>query len=434
MKTLYLDCSMGAAGDMLAGALLELVPDPDATVAELNAFGIPGVIYKRETLSKCGIAATHLSVTVAGHEESSSFAKASAVAKALADNTEDKAHHHHEHRSLADVLHVIEHLKLEPSVREDVKSVYESLAAAESRAHGKDVGEIHFHEVGALDAIADIAAFCHLLRRIAPDKVIASPVHVGSGTVNCAHGVLPVPAPATAFLLEGVPTYSDGVIVGELCTPTGAALIKKFAASFGPQPLMTVRSIGYGAGRKDFPRANVVRAMLGECASSFANASSYAKASSFAKATEDEDDGEIFELNFNVDDMTGEELAFASERIFAAGARDVSFAPVVMKKGRPGQRVSVMCSAETRGEVVKAIFAHTSTLGIRETHCRRYTLDRKIETVTLPEGSTVRRKVASGYGVCRAKWEADDLAAFARTNGISLSEAKDQLETSKGEL
>ena len=414
MKTLYLDCSMGAAGDMLAGALLELVPDPDATVAELNAFGIPGVMYKRETLSKCGIAATHLSVTVAGHEEHESH--------------HHHDHHHHEHRSLADVLHVIEHLKLEPSVREDVIKVYESLAAAESRAHGKAVGEIHFHEVGALDAIADIAAFCHLLRRIAPDKVIASPVHVGSGTVNCAHGVLPVPAPATAFLLEGVPTYSDGVIVGELCTPTSAALIKNFTASFGPQPLMTVRSIGYGAGRKDFPRANVVRAMLGESESSFANASS------FAKATEDEGDGEIFELNFNVDDMTGEELAFASERIFAAGARDVSFAPVVMKKGRPGQRVSVMCSAETRGEVVKAIFAQTSTLGVRETHCRRYTLDRKIETVALPDGSTIRRKVASGYGVCRAKWEADDLAAFARTKGISLAEAKDQLETTKGEL
>ena len=401
MKTLYLDCSMGAAGDMLAGALLELVPDPDAAVAELNAFEIPGVMYKREMLSKCGIAATHLSVTVAGHEEH--------------EVHHHHDHHHHEHRSLADVLHFIGHLNLEPSVREDVKSVYESLAAAESRAHGKAVGEIHFHEVGALDAIADIAAFCHLLRRIAPDKIIASPVHVGSGTVNCAHGVLPVPAPATAFLLEGVPTYSDGVIVGELCTPTGAALIKNFAASFGPQPLMTVRSIGYGAGRKDFPRANVVRAMLGE------------------SAAEESGDGEIFELNFNVDDMTGEELAFASERIFAAGARDVSFAPVVMKKGRPGQRVSVMCSAETRGEVVKAIFAHTSTLGVRETRCRRYTLDRKIETVALADGSTVRRKVASGYSVCRAKWEADDLAAFARTNGISLAEAKDRLETSKGE-
>ena len=405
MKILYLDCSMGAAGDMLAGALLELVPDTCAAVAELNAFGIPGVTYRRETLSKCGIAATHLSVTVAGHEESDHH-----------HNHEHEHGHHHEHRSLADVLHVIGHLNLEPAVREDVTGVYESLAAAESRAHGTRVGEIHFHEVGALDAIADIAAFCHLLRRLSPDKVVASPVHVGSGTVNCAHGVLPVPAPATAFLLEGAPTYSDGAIAGELCTPTGAALIKHFASAFGPQPLMAAQSIGYGAGRKDFPRANVVRAMLGE------------------SAHDEPGDGEIYELDFNVDDMTGEELAFASERIFAAGARDVSFAPVVMKKGRPGQRVSVMCAAEARGEVVKAIFAHTSTLGIRETHCRRYTLERAIETVRLPDGTTLRRKVASGYGVRRAKWEADDLAAFARAKGISLADAKEQLEIPKGEI
>lgn len=402
MNTLYLDCSMGAAGDMLAGALLELLPDPDAAVAELNAFAVPDVTYRRETLSKCGIAATHLSVTVAGHEESEAH--------------HHHEHHHHDYRLLADVLHVIGHLKLDPSVREDVKSVYESLAAAESRAHGKAVGEIHFHEVGALDAIADIAAFCHLLRRISPDKVVASPIHVGSGTVNCAHGVLPVPAPATAFLLEGVPTYSDGLIVGELCTPTGAALIKRFVTFFGPQPLMTVKSVGYGAGRKEFPRANVVRAMLGE------------------SVVDESGNGEIFELDFNVDDMTGEELAFASERIFAAGARDVSFVPIVMKKGRPGHRISVMCSAESREEVVKAIFAHTSTLGVRETHCRRYTLDRKIETVALTDGAVVRRKVASGYGVCRAKWEADDLAALARTLGISLAEAKAQLEASEGEI
>ena len=391
MKTLYLDCAMGAAGDMLAGALLELMPDPAAALAELNAFGIPGVAYVRETLSKCGLAATHLSVTIAGYEESEAH---------------HSREHHHAHRALADVLQVVGRLNLEPSVREDVKSVYESLAAAESRAHGRDVGEIHFHEVGALDAIADIAAFCHLLRRLAPDRVVVSPVHVGSGTAVCAHGVLPVPAPATAFLLEGVPTYSDGAVVGELCTPTGAALLKQFADVFGPQPLMTVRKIGYGAGRKDFLRANVVRAMLGE------------------SAADESGDGEIFELSFNVDDMTGEELAFASDRIFAAGARDVSFAPVVMKKGRPGQRVSVMCAAETRGEVVKAIFAHTSTLGVRETYCRRYTLDRMIETVALPDGSTIRRKVASGYGVRRAKWEADDLAAFARTKGIPLADAK----------
>lgn len=401
MKTLYLDCAMGAAGDMLAGALLELVPSQDAAVAELNSFGIPGVTYVCEKLVKCGIAAMHLAVKVEGREEH--------------EHHHHHHEHHHEHRSLADVLHVIGQLKLEPTVREEVQEVYRLLAQAESRAHGKAVGEIHFHEVGALDAIADIAAFCHLLRHIAPDKIVASPIHVGAGTVKCAHGVLPVPAPATAFLLEGVPTYSDGEITGELCTPTGAALLKAFVASFGSQPLMTVKSIGYGAGRKDFPRANVVRAMLGE------------------SAADESGEGEILELNFNVDDMTGEELAFASERIFAAGARDVSMAPVFMKKGRPGQRVSVMCMAEDRAAVVKAIFVHTSTLGVRETKCRRYTLERKIETVTLADGSSARLKVASGYGVRREKWEADDLARFAVRHNIDLKAAKAQLDQMKGD-
>lgn len=399
MKTLYLDCSMGAAGDMLSAALLELVPDPDSAMAELNAIGIPGVAYKRETLVKCGIAATHLKVLVEGREEGEGR----------------HVHHHghaHEHRSLADVLNVIGHLSLKPAVREDVEQVYESLAAAESRAHGCEVGEVHFHEVGAKDAVADIAAFCHLLRRLAPDKVAASPIHVGSGTVECAHGVLPVPAPATAFLLEGTPTYSDGKTVGELCTPTGAALLRHFAESFGPQPLMTVSRVGHGAGKKDFTRANVVRAMLGETGAS--------------KSASDD----ICVLDFNVDDMTGEELAFASERIFAAGAKDVTFTPAMMKKGRPGHIVSVMCPAETRENAVAAIFAHTSTLGVRETFCRRYTLERSVETVTLPDGSAVRRKIASGYGVRRVKWEADDLAALARRTGATLSEARSAASSS----
>ena len=202
MKILHLDCSMGAAGDMLAGALLDLAPDKDLAVAELNEFGIPGVVYGREALCKCGIAATRLSVSVGGREEHEALHRGG------------HGHGHCEHRSLAAVMQIIGGLRLEPQVREDVKGVYEAIAAAESRAHGRSVGEIHFHEVGAMDAIADIAAFCHLLRRIAPDEVVSSPVHVGSGTVESAHGVLPVPAPATAFLLEGAPTYSDGSVAG----------------------------------------------------------------------------------------------------------------------------------------------------------------------------------------------------------------------------
>ena len=400
MKTLYLDCSMGAAGDMLSAALFDLVPDPNAAAKELNAFGIPGVSYRFETLTKCGIAAMHMKVLVDGQEEGAS----------------QHAHHHHgrhhhEHRSIADIMLLIGRLSLSPDLRADVEQVYMFLAEAESRAHGRDIGEIHFHEVGTMDAIADIAAFCHLLRRLSPDKVVVSPVNVGSGTVECAHGVLPVPAPATSYLLKGMASYSDGTIDGELCTPTGAALLKRFATSFGPQPLMTVESVGYGAGLKDFPRANVLRAVFGVSNSPIASGD------------------EIFELEFNVDDMTGEELSFASERIFDAGARDVSFSPVLMKKGRPGYKAGVMCTAEDREKVVSAIFANTSTLGIRETHCRRYQLERKIETVSVGNGFSARRKISEGYGAHRTKWEADDLAEFARRTGASLSVAKENLDT-----
>ena len=399
MKILHLDCSMGAAGDMLSGALLELTPDAAATLAELNAFGIPGVEYVRETLDKCGIAATHLSVRVHGEEEGP-----------LHRHHEHGCRHGHEHHSLEDILRLVESLSLDGKTKGDVAKVYEAIARAESRAHGRRVGEVHLHEVGALDAVADMAAFCHLLNRLAPDEIVVSPVNLGSGTVACAHGTLSVPAPATAFLLQGVPAYSDGEIAGELCTPTGAALIKTFATSFGPRPVMASDAVGFGAGRKDFPRANVVCATIGEKCSA-------------VKA-----DGTICELDFNVDDMTGEELAFASDRIFAAGARDVSFAHVVLKKGRPGILACVMCMEKDKAGVVAAIFANTSTLGVREKTCLRYTLARRIEEYVLPDGSVARRKVAFGHGVNRAKWEADDVAGLAVRCRISLDEAKLKIE------
>lgn len=400
---------MGAAGDMLSGALLDLMPNPEAALDELNALKIPHVRFGKETLVKCGISSTHLKVLVSGHEEDEQDHH-----DHHHEHSEHHYHHHHSHHNLSEVLNIIKHLALEDKIREDAERIYELLAAAESRAHGRDVGEVHFHEVGALDAIADITAFCYLVNRLNVDKIISSPIHVGCGSVECAHGVLPVPAPATAFLLEGLSTYSDGVVTGELCTPTGAAIIKYFASSIGPQPLMKIIKVALGAGKKDFPRANILRATLGETEESA------------------EADGEISELDFNVDDMTGEELSFAAERIFSQGARDVSFAPVTMKKGRPGHRVSVMCSLDKRQDVVKAIFANTSTLGIREVLCRRYTLNRKIETIQLENGISARLKIASGYGVERAKWEADDLSEIARNRNISLSEAKFKLDTRKG--
>ena len=401
MKTLYIDCGMGAAGDLLSAALLELMPDPDSAVKRLNSLGVPHVVYSREAVTRCGIAATRLVVKVNGVEEHAH------------EHHHDEHHHHehhhehhhaHHHHSLDDILSIVGSLSLPEKAKDAAAQVYRLLADAESRAHGRPVGEVHFHEVGAFDAVADIAAACWLLGEIAPDEIVASPVNFGGGTVRCAHGVLPVPAPATAFLLEGIPAYGDGEIRCELCTPTGAALIRHFAGRFGPMPAMKSEKIGYGAGTKEFDgRANLLRTTLGEDA-----------------ATEGSD--EVCELKCNIDDMTGEAIAFACERIFEAGALDVLTVPATMKKGRPGVVLFALCAQDRKDEVTRAMFRHTSTLGIRETTCRRSVLSRREESVAMPDGSTIRRKVAEGYGVRREKPEHDDLAAYAKKNGLALSE------------
>ena len=233
MKTLYLDCGMGAAGDMLAAALLELLPDPAAFVETLRGLGLPGVGFTLEKSVKCGVTGSHLAVTVAGQEEGEEH-----------PHSHDHHGHSHEHRNLHDIRHLVEdHLQLPEAVRGDILAVYDRIAQAESRVHGVPVENIHFHEVGTLDAVADITAVCLLIHTLAPEEILASPVRVGSGQVRCAHGLLPVPAPATALLLGGAPIYA-GDLAGELCTPTGAALLTHFVTKFGPMPVMQVEKIG----------------------------------------------------------------------------------------------------------------------------------------------------------------------------------------------
>lgn len=406
MKTLYLDCSMGAAGDMLAAALLELLPDPDAFVAELNALAIPDVKFSRETSVKCGITGTHLQVTVHGEEEGAHDHHHAHSHDHHHDHAHahhhDHAHSHHHHASLHDIEHIVRgHLSLPATVADNVMAVYHLIADAESKAHGKPVSEIHFHEVGTMDAIADITAVCLLMHRLAPDEIIVSPVHVGSSQVHCAHGILPVPAPATATILQDVPIYG-GSIQGELCTPTGAALLKHFADSFGGMPVMRTSAIGYGMGKKDFPAANCVRALLGE-----------------RSAASDD----VIELCCNIDDMTGEAIGYAFDKLFAAGALDVYTIPIGMKKSRPGHLLHVICREADKDALVRALFAHTTTIGIRENRFRRYTLDRRIETIETVDGP-VRRKCSTGYGVSREKFEHDDLARIADAHGLNLREAE----------
>lgn len=384
MRTLYLDCGMGAAGDMLTAALLELLPDRDGFLEEMNNLGIPGVAVSCAPSVKCGIAGTHVTVTVDGAEE----------------GEEHHVHHHHSH--IADIEALIrERLNLPEQVKADVLSVFNLLAEAESRVHGVPVTDIHLHEVGTMDALADITAVCMLMRRIAPDEVVASPVHTGYGHVRCAHGILPVPAPATAHLLQGIPACG-GDIEGELCTPTGAALLKYFVTRFGPMPVMRTEAIGYGMGRKDFPAANCVRAMLGE---------------------RDGNTDTVTELSCNVDDMTAEAVAYAVEKLFAGGALDVYTVPVGMKKGRPGTLIRVLCRRSDTDAVVRLIFRHTTTIGIRKAELDRFVLERRIEAVDTPYG-TVRRKISAGCGVERVKYEYDDLAKLAEARGITLAEAQ----------
>lgn len=388
MKTLYLDCSMGAAGDMLTAALLELLPDRAAFLRELEQLGLPGVRFAAEPAVKCGITGTHITVTVDGAEE-------------------DEEHHHH-HHGLTEIAQLFDSMPLSDRVKAHAKAVYDRIAQAESRVHGVPVTQVHFHEVGALDAVADVTAVCLLLEKLKPDRIVASPVHVGSGTVRCAHGILPVPAPATAELLRGVPIYG-GEIAGELCTPTGAALLQSYVQEFGAMPAMTVEAIGYGMGKKDFPRANCVRAMLGESG---------------------EPAPALLELCCNLDDMTGEALGFAQEQLLEAGALDVWTEAIGMKKSRPAVKLSVLCAPEKRDCLLACLFRYTTTLGVRETPCRRHQLTRTVETVETAFGS-VRRKISTGFGVTRTKWEYEDLAQIAREQHLSLEEVRERLEKEK---
>ena len=380
MKILYLDCGMGAAGDMLAAALLELLPDPAGFVERLNGLGLPDVTFSREKSVKCGIAGTHLAVSVAGQEEGASH-----------------GHSSHAHNDLHGIRHLVQgHLDLPEAVREDILAVYDRLAQAESRVHGVPVEQIHFHEVGTLDAVADITAVCLLIHTLAPERILASPVRVGSGQVRCAHGLLPVPAPATAVLLQGIPIYA-GEIAGELCTPTGAALLKHFVSQFAEMPLMQVQAAGYGMGKKDFPAANCVRALLGR--------------------TEEEAEQAVCQLACNLDDMTPEALAFACERLLELGALDVYTVAGTMKKGRAGHVLTVLCETDKEETIARHILAETTTNGLRVRRCEKYFLTPGMETVQTKWGN-IRVKTAAGYGVAHAKPEYEDVARCAREAAV----------------
>ena len=372
---------MGAAGDMLAAALLSLQPDADAALRRLNGLGIEGVRVAARKTDRAGLAGMLVDVSVNGEAEDGH------------ERHHGREHHHerhhgrHHHASMDEIDARIDALNTSDGVKGHVRAVYRLIADAEAAAHGRPVGEVHFHEVGALDAICDIASVALLLETLGDVRIVASVPEVGGGFASCAHGVLPVPAPATVNILKGVP-FSSGAAECELLTPTGAALLRHFAAEFGPMPTMAVERVGVGCGHREVAgRANVVRAFLGE--------------------TGDAPNERVVELKANIDDMTGEDLALACERLRAAGARDVSLVPAVMKKGRAGHILVVLAAEADADALAAAVLRETSTFGVRRTDCPRYALDRRVER----GADGIRVKYGSGYGVSKSKPEFDDRAA-----------------------
>ena len=445
MKTLYLECNMGAAGDMLMAALYELLDDQPAFLQKMQELGLHGVQVTAEPAKTCGIAGTHMRVTVHGEEEHEPDAHEHDHHH---DDHEQKHHHHHhddhdhEHHHHGDHDHhhdhhhddhdhehhhhhddhehkhhhehehghhhhyatpghiaaVIDGLNLPDAVKQHARAVYDAIAQAEAKAHGCPVGDVHYHEVGALDAVADVTGVCYAMYLLGVDRVVVSPIHVGSGTVRCAHGVMPVPAPATANLLAGVPVYG-GSVQGELCTPTGAALLTHFADAFEKMPVMRTQKVGIGIGTKQFEeQANCVRAFLGE--------------------TEAQTNGTITELVCNLDDMTAEALALACEQLLAAGALDVYTVPGTMKKGRAGQVLTVLCEDKDTAHMAEQVLALTTTNGLRVRRCEKYFLQPSVREVSTAWGQ-VRVKVAESFGITHAKPEFEDVAAIARNTGLS---------------
>lgn len=384
MTELYFDCGMGTAGDMICAALFELCPDKEDIIEKLNSLGIPGIKYSALHAEKCGISGSHMRVEYRGAEE----------------RQESYPEHEHHHAGMRDICGIIDGLNAADSVKENAKAIYRLIAAAEAKVHGREMENIHFHELGTMDAVADVAAACYMIDALKPEHISASPIRTGFGSIKCAHGIMPVPAPATALLLQGMPVF-PGDIEFEMCTPTGAAIIKHFAESFGEMPQMSIEAIGCGMGTKSFSqRPNCLRAILGESES------------------------RVIELQCNVDDMSPEAVGFALEELMNKGALDAYYEPIGMKKFRPGLLLSCICREKQRDEMVNLIFKHTSTLGIREAVCRRYVLKRRGETVTTKYGP-VRVKLSEGYGIERKKAEYEDLARIARENDLSLSQLEE---------
>jgi len=427
MRIAYLDCFAGISGDMFLGALVDVGVPLDvlqSTVATLNL----GVELKAETVDRSGISCTKVNVLVNGKPADGAGGRSHSHSHEQQHHTHEQhqekhfyrrqpqtqhlhkgghAHEHehppHEHgRSLSVIRAMIQNAALDAKVKATAIQTFELLGKSEAKIHNVAIEKIHFHEVGAVDAIADIVAAAAGIHALAAGKWVCSPLNVGSGMVDCAHGRFPVPAPATADLLRGAPTYSSGPQM-ELVTPTGAALVRALGCEFSTQPAMRVEKIGYGAGSrnpKDFP--NVLRLSIGESDSTAADT--------------------VIVLETTVDDCSPELLGFLMERALSAGALDVTFAPVQMKQNRPATHITVLAQPKDAASLQELLFRETSTLGIRVRQEQRVTLQRKFITVSTAWGDVRIKLGLLNEEVVNAAPEFADCRALAEKSGIALKQ------------
>lgn len=390
MKTLYLECNMGAAGDMLMSSLFELCEEKELFLNTMNQLFSPEIKLTPLKVTKNGIMGTQMQVLIRGHEEG---------VYDFPEKPHTEEHHHHHHVTYSAILEKIETLDLPHAVKENASAIYKLIGEAEASVHGTTLEQIHFHEVGTLDALVDVVGCSYLFYLIAPEQILCSPVHVGSGFVKCAHGILPVPAPATAQLLKGIPFYS-GDIASELCTPTGAAILKHFVNRFCTMPLLNTQAVGYGMGHKEFQTLNCVRAFLGDFSPS---------------QTKDE----VLEISCNLDDMTGEAIGFATELLMEAGALDVYTVPIQMKKNRPGILLVCLCKPEGKDLFTDLLFKHTTTRGMRYQSYERTKLTSSSRTVSTAYGD-IRIKESVGPNIKHQKPEYEDVKEAAKAHNVSL--------------
>jgi len=379
MKLAYFDCFSGISGDMTLGALVDAGCSADLLRSELKSLQVPGWTLTTEKVWKNGMAATYVRV-----------------------KTEDQQNH----RSLSAILEILTNSQLAPPVRERASRIFQNLGEAEAHVHDAPLDKVHFHEVGAVDAIVDIVGSCIGFHALGIERFACSPLNVGGGTAKMAHGLLPVPAPATARLLQGAPTFSNGV-QRELVTPTGAAIVATLCDSFGPQPPMTVSAIGYGAGTADLEgQPNVVRIMIGESADKFSTA----------------DDEEISIIEANLDDMNPQIYGYVLEKALSAGALDVYTTALQMKKNRPGTLLTILCRPEDTGTLMSLVFAETTTFGVRTHRAQRRALPREWVNVSTGFGSVRIKLSRSNDHILHVTPEYDDCRKLAVENHVPLQQ------------